>query len=150
MPDALAIFVIEITIEAWRGLQVKLADQESRYRTGNGKINTGEDAEEPGRSQHEREAEAIVIATQSIGDLPVGSVQVEIPRQFIRGRFSGKTGIVLPLLIGQVAGGHIVRNLGHLRSVRGARKMLDICLAKYLCGSRDFSNRFCEASGAPA
>jgi hypothetical protein len=56
----------------------------------------------------------------------------------------------LPLLVGQVAGGHIVRNLRLLRRVRGARKMLDIFCAKYLCGSRDFSNMFCEASGAPA
>jgi hypothetical protein len=56
----------------------------------------------------------------------------------------------LPLLIGQVARGHIVRNLGLLRRVSGARKMLDIFLAKYLCGSQDFSNMFCEASGASA
>jgi hypothetical protein len=56
----------------------------------------------------------------------------------------------LSLLIGQVAGGHIVRNLGLLRRVRGARKMLDIFLAKYLCVSRYFSNMFCEASGTPA
>jgi hypothetical protein len=53
-----------------------------------------------------------VVATRSIGDLPVGSVQLEVPRQLIRRRISGKTGIALPLLIGQVAGGHIVRNLG--------------------------------------
>jgi hypothetical protein len=56
----------------------------------------------------------------------------------------------LPLLIGQVAGGHIVRNLGLLRRESGARKMQDIFRAKYLCGSRDFSNMFCQASGAPA
>ncbi len=56
----------------------------------------------------------------------------------------------LALLVGQVAGGHIVRNLGVLRRVRGRRKMLDIFLAKALCGSRDFSNRFCEASWVPA
>jgi hypothetical protein len=66
------------------------------------------------------------------------------------GRRSGKIGVVLALLVGQVAGGHIVRNLGLLRRVRGARKMLDIFLAKYLCGSPDFSNMFCEALGAPA
>jgi hypothetical protein len=56
----------------------------------------------------------------------------------------------LPLLIGQVAGGHIVRNLGLLRRVRGARKTQGIFPAKYLCGSLDFSNIFCEAPGAPA
>ena len=148
MPNALAIFMIEITLEAWRGLQAELADQESRYGTGNSKLNTGEDAEEPGRSQHKREAEAIVVATQSVGDLPVGSVQMEIPGQLIRRRISGKTGIALPLLIGQVAGGHIVRNLALLRRVNGARKRQAISLAKYLCGSRHFSNRFCEARGA--
>ena len=38
MPNALAIFMIEITLEAWRGLQAELADQESRYGTGNSKI----------------------------------------------------------------------------------------------------------------
>jgi hypothetical protein len=81
-----------------------------------------------------------VVATQSVGDLPVGSVQMEIPGQLIRRRISGKTGIALPLLIGQVAGGHIVLN--------GARKRQAISLAKYLCGSRHFSNRFCEARGA--
>ena len=32
------------------------------------------------------EAEAIVVATQSVGDLPVGSVQMEIPGQLIRRR----------------------------------------------------------------
>lgn len=143
-------FIIEITLEGWRGRQTKLADQESRYRTGNGKINTGEGAEKPGRSQHEREAEAIVIATQSIDNFSVGSVQMEIPRQLFRGRFSGKTGIALPLLIGQVAGGHIVRNLALLRRVNGSQKTRDNSLSKYLCGSQHFSNRFCEASKAPA
>jgi hypothetical protein len=71
-------------------------------------------------------------------------------RQLVRRRISGKTGVALPLLIGQVAGGHIVRNLAFLRRVNGARKTQGISLAKYLCGSRDFSNRFCEARGALA
>jgi hypothetical protein len=62
----------------------------------------------------------------------------------------GKTGIALPLFIGQVAGGHIVRNLGLLRRVGAARKMLDIFLAKYLCESRHFSNMFCSISGGAA
>jgi hypothetical protein len=131
-------------------LQTKLADQESRYSTGNGKINTGKDAKKSGRSQHERETEAIVVATQSIDNFSVGSVQMEIPRQLFPGRFSGKTGIALPLLIGQVAGGHIVRNLALVRRVNGARKRQDISLAKYLCGRRHFSNMFCEARGAVA
>ena len=34
------------------------------------------------------------------------------------------------------------------RRVNGARKRQAISLAKYLCGSRHFSNRFCEARGA--
>jgi hypothetical protein len=50
----------------------------------------------------------------------------------------------LPLLIGQVAGGHIVRNLALLRRVKRARKTQDISPAKYLCGSQHFSNRFCK------
>ena len=36
--------------------------------------------------------------------------QVEVPRQLIRRGSGGKIGIALPLLVGQVAGGHIVRN----------------------------------------
>jgi spore coat polysaccharide biosynthesis predicted glycosyltransferase SpsG len=41
----------------------------------------------------------------------------------------------LPLLVGQVAGGHIVRNLRLLRRVNEARKTRDIFLAKHLCES---------------
>ena len=89
----------------------------------------------PGRSQHERKAEAVVVAAQPIDDLPVASVQVEIPRQLIRRRSGGKIGIALPLLVGQVAGGHIVRNFRLLRRVNESRKTRDIFLAKYLCGS---------------
>jgi hypothetical protein len=54
----------------------------------------------------------------------------------------------LPLLIGQVACGHIVRNLALLRRVNGSRKTRDIFLAKHLCESQHFSNRFCEARRA--
>ena len=57
-------------------------------------------------------------------------------------------GIALPLLVGQVARGHVVRNLGLLRSAEGARKTQDIFLAKYLCGSQYFSNMFCNARKA--
>jgi hypothetical protein len=56
----------------------------------------------------------------------------------------------LPLLIGQVAGGHIVRNSGLLRKLNGAQKTQHIFLAKYLCGSLHFSNMFCEAREATA
>jgi hypothetical protein len=73
-------------------LQTKLADQESRDRARDFEISTGEDAEEPGRSQHERKAQAIVVSTQPIGDLAVASVQVEILRQLIRRRSGGKIG----------------------------------------------------------
>jgi hypothetical protein len=48
----------------------------------------------------------------------------------------------LPLLIGQVAGGHIARNLGLLWWVREARRLKDFFLAKYLCESVCFSNMF--------
>jgi hypothetical protein len=51
----------------------------------------------------------------------------------------------LPLLIGQVAGGHIVRNLGHLRGINETRKTRDIFLAKHLCGSHYICNMFCNA-----
>jgi DNA invertase Pin-like site-specific DNA recombinase len=40
---------------------------------------------------------------------------VEILRQLIRRRSGSKIGIALPLLIGQVAGGHIVRNFGVMK-----------------------------------
>jgi hypothetical protein len=36
---------------------------------------------------------------------------MEVLRQLIQGRGGGKIGVALPLFIGQVAGGHIVRNL---------------------------------------
>ena len=150
MAKALTVLKVKIATEAGDFLQTKLVDQESRDRTGNFDISARKDADESRRSQHEREAEAVVVATQPVDDLPITSVQVEIPRQLIRRRSGGKIGIALPLLIGQVAGGHIVRNLGLLRRESGARKMQDIFRAKYLCGSRDFSNMFCQASGAPA
>ena len=142
--------MIKIALEAGVFLQTKLADQESRDRAGDFKISAREGAEEPGRSQHERKAQPIVVAAKPIGDLPIPAVQMEIPRQLVRGRSGGKIGIALPLLIRQVAGGHIVRNLGLLRKANGARKFKDFFLAKYLCGSRHFSNRFCEAIGIPA
>ena len=100
--------------------------------------------------KHERKAETVVVTAQPIDDLPIASVQVEIPRQLVPGRSGGKIGIALPLLIGQVAGGHIVRNLGLLRRVNGAQKTRDIFLAKHLCGSPHFSNMFCEAREAVA
>ena len=131
-------------------LQTKLAYQEGFDRFGNLQINAREDTKKSGRTEHQRKAEPIMATTQPIGDLPVASIQVEIPRQLISGRYGDKIGIALPLLIGQVAGGHIVRNLGLLRRVREARKMLDIFLAKYLCESQHFSNMFSEVLGAPA
>jgi hypothetical protein len=150
MAEALTVLEVKIAIEAGGFLQTKLADQESRDRTGDFDISARKDADESCRSQHERKAEAIVVAAQPVGDLPVASVQVKIPRQLVRGRSGGKIGISLPLLIRQVARGHIVRNLGLLRRVEEARKTQDIFLAKYLCGRSHFSNIFCEASGAPA
>jgi hypothetical protein len=91
-----------------------------------------------------------VVSTQIIGDFPVTSVQVEILRQLIRRRSGSKIGIALPLLIGQVAGGHIVRNLRLLRRINETRKTWDIFLAKYLCGSHYICNMFCNAGKARA
>jgi hypothetical protein len=105
MPDALAIFMIKIALVAGRFLQTKLADQESSDRVRHFKISAREDAEKPCRAQHERKAEAVVVTTQPIDDLSIASIQMEIPRQLFRGRSGGKTGITLPLLIGQVASG---------------------------------------------
>jgi hypothetical protein len=51
----------------------------------------------------------------------------------------------LPLFIGQVAGGHIVRNLRLLQRHNETRKTWDIFLAKHLCVSHHFSNMFCNA-----
>ena len=83
MPDALAIMV-KIALERGPFLQIKLADQESRDRARDFESSTGEDAEEPGRPQHERKAQAVVVSTQPIGDLAVASVQMKILRQLIR------------------------------------------------------------------
>jgi Na+/glutamate symporter len=139
-----------VVAEAGGFLQTKLVDQESRDRTGNFDIGAREDADESCRSQHERKAEAVVVAAQPIGDLPIASVQMKILRQLIRRRSSGKIGIALPLFVGQVAGGHIVRNLRLLRRVNETQKTWDIFLAKYLCGSHYFSNMFCNARKALA
>ena len=149
VPFALAPEV-KISLERRTSLQTKLADQESRYRAWDFGIGAREGAEEPSRSQHEREAEAIVVTPQPVDDLQIASVEVEIPRQLIGRRRCGKTGMALPLLIGQVAGGHTVRNLGVLRRGRGTPESNDFSLAKYLRGSRYFSNKFCETPGAPA
>ena len=142
--------MVKIALEGGPFLQAKLADQESRDRTGDFKIGAREDAEEPGRSQHERKAEAVMVAAQPIDDLAVASVQVEILRQLIRRRSGGKIGIALPLLVGQVAGGHIVRNFRLLRRVNETRKTRDIFLAKYLCESHYICNMFCNAREARA
>ena len=149
MPDSSAI-VVKIALERGPFLQTKLANKESRDRAGDFKISTRKDAEEPGRPKHECKAKPVVVTTQPIDNFPIASVQVKIPRQLVRGRSGGKIGIALPLLIGQVAGGHIVRNSGLLRRVNGARRFKDIFLAKYLCGSPHFSNMFCEAREAVA
>lgn len=147
MPFALTAKV-KIALERGSLFQTELADQEDHYGSGDLEIGAREDAQEPGRTQHEGEAEAIMVASQPIADLPVAPVQVEIPRQLVLGRSDGKMGIALPLLVGQVARGHVVRNLGLLRSAEGARKTQDIFLAKYLCGSQYFSNMFCNAREA--
>jgi hypothetical protein len=91
-----------------------------------------------------------VVAAQPVGDLPVASVQVEVPRQLIRRESGGKISIALPLLVGQVAGGHIVRNLRLLRRVNETRKTRDIFLAKHLCESHYICNMFCNAREARA
>jgi hypothetical protein len=91
-----------------------------------------------------------MITTQPIGDLPVTSVQMEIPRQLIRRRRDGKIGVALSLFIGQVAGGHIARNLRLSRRSVAIRKMQDIFLAKHMCGSDDFSTMFCNVRAALA
>ena len=150
MAEALAVVKVKIAVEVWSFLQTELIDQESRDRTGDFDIGARKDADASCRSQHERKAEAVVVAAQPVGDLPVASVQVEIPRQLIRRGSGGEIGIALPLLVGQVAGGHIVRNLGLLRRVRGAQKTLEIFLAKYLCGSHYICNMFCNARKALA
>jgi hypothetical protein len=80
MPFALTPKV-EITLEGRTPLQTKLADQKGRYGARDFEIGAGEDTEKSRRSQHECEAEAIVVASQPIDDLAVTSVQVEILRQ---------------------------------------------------------------------
>ena len=142
--------VVEIALEPGLWRQPQLTDQESRDRLRDIAVGAGKGAQEPGRSEHEAKAQAVVVTTQLIDDFPIAAVQVEIPRQFVRRWCGGEPGVVLPLLVGQVASGHGVRNLGLLRGVKGARKMLNIFLAKYLCGSLCFSNMFCEAARAPA
>ena len=86
----------KIVLERGLFLQTKLADQESRDRGGDFKISARKDAEKPGRPKHERKAEAVVVTTQPIGDLPITTVQVEIPRQLVRGGSGGEIGIALP------------------------------------------------------
>lgn len=78
MPFALTPDV-KIALEGRTPLQAKLADQESRYRIGDFYISARKDADESRRSQHEGKAGAVVVVTQPIGDLPVASVQMEIP-----------------------------------------------------------------------
>jgi len=56
----------------------------------------------------------------------------------------------LPLVVGQVAGGHIVRNLRLLRRINETRKTRDIFLAKHLCESHYICNMFCNAREARA
>ena len=142
---------VKIALEGrWPLLQTEFAGQESRYRAGDFGVAAGKDPKKSGRAQHERETEAIVVTPQPIEDLPIASVQMKILRQLIRGRIRGKSGIALPLLIGQVAGGHIVRNLGLLRRVRGARRFKGIFHAKHLCESEYFSNMFRTGFGGPA
>ena len=75
----------KIALEGRPPLQTKLADQESRYRTGDFDISARKGAEEPGRSQHECKAEAIVVASQPIGELPVALVEMKIPRKLVLG-----------------------------------------------------------------
>jgi hypothetical protein len=144
MAKTLAV-VVELALEPSLWFQSELVDQKRRDRAGDIKIRVGKGAQEPGRSQHERKAEAIVFTPQSVDDLPIASVQMKIPRQLIRGRSGRKTGKALPLLIGQVAGGHTVRNLGDLQQRKGQLKSFAFFFAKHLCGNRHFSNRFCEA-----
>ena len=91
---------VKITFEGRIFLQTKLVDQETRYRDGDFEIDAGKDADELGRSQHECKAEAIMVASQPIDDLPIASVQMEILRQLVRRRSGGKICIALPLLIG--------------------------------------------------
>jgi hypothetical protein len=150
MAEALTLLKVKITIEAGGFLQTELIDQESRDRTGDFDIGARKDADASCRSQHERKAEAVVVAAQPVGDLPVASVQVEVPRQLIRRGSGGKIGIALPLLVGQVAGGHIVRNFRLLRRINEARKTGNIFLAKYLCESYYIRNMFCNTREARA
>ena len=150
MAEALTVLKVKITIEAGGFLQTELIDQESRDRTGDFDIGARKDANTSCRSQHERKAEAVVVAAQPVGNFPVASVQVEVPCQLIRRGSGGKIGIALPLLVGQVAGGHIVRNFRLLRRVNEARKTWDISLAKHLCESHYICNMFCNAREARA
>ena len=149
MADALTA-VVEIALELGFRLKPKLVDQESRDWARDVAISARKGAQEPGRSKHEGKAEAVVVAAQPIDDLPVASVQMEIPRQLVRGRSGGETGIALPLLIGQVTGGHGVRNLGHSQGRGGQLKFHAFFFAKHLCGTWMFSNMFCKARGAPS
>ena len=131
-----------------KGAVMPPAFQESCHRFGDFEIDASEDAQEPGRTKHEGKAEPIMGAPQPVDDLSIASVQMEIPRQLVSGRSGGKIGIALPLLIGQVSRGQIVRNLGLLRRAEAAQKTRDIFLAKHLCGSQYFSNMFCNAGEA--
>jgi hypothetical protein len=148
MAEALTVLKVKIAIKAGGFLQTELIDQESRDRTRYFDIGARKDADASRRSQHERKAEAVVIAAQPVGDLSVASVQMEVPRQLIRRGSGGKIGIASPLLVGQMAGGHIVRNFRLLRRVNETRKTRDIFLAKYLCGSHHICNMFCNVRKA--
>ena len=73
MPYALTAKV-KIALERGSLFQTELADQEDHHGCGDLEIGAREDAQEPGRTQHEGEAEAIMVASQPIGDLPVAPV----------------------------------------------------------------------------
>ena len=60
--------VVEIALEPSRWFQPELVNQKRRDRARDIKIRTRKGAREPGRSQHEGKAEAIVVTPQPVDD----------------------------------------------------------------------------------
>jgi hypothetical protein len=65
-----------------------------------------EGAQEAGRTELDGEAQAVVVAAMRAYQTPIAVIQVEVPGQLLRRRFSGEATVLILLLFGQETDGH--------------------------------------------
>jgi hypothetical protein len=140
----------EIVVKRRIRFDVQLTRQACENQRWNVRASIRKDADEPCGAEHQRKAEAIVVATEIAHDQAIRLIEMKIPREFVRGGIPSKSRILSTLLVSQKLDGHFSQNSSLLRSQAAPRKTKALRFAKNPCGIKNFRDNFCNSQGGAA